>query len=225
MSRTVEEPSVARIGLALRIERASLREATEVIVKNHYLRRGRTMAQMPYWITLDGARCGVVLYALPRLSSRTPKFDNHSPMQLLELARMWIAPEFQAHQVMDSQGYPHSFPVATRAIAMTIKRVRQDWYGKYPHLPEPRAIVAWSDTTRHSGTIYRASNFRHVGQSGGVGHRSNRRPNGGSDQLRDDYLHVKDAYMHSFRRALSASQREAALSAWADARPRRRTRG
>jgi hypothetical protein len=44
------------------LEIANLKEATEVIVKNHYLHRGRTMAQIAYWISLDNRRRGVVLY-------------------------------------------------------------------------------------------------------------------------------------------------------------------
>jgi hypothetical protein len=206
------------------LEDAPLGEATDMIVQNHYLRRGRTMAQLPYWITFDGVRCGVLLFALPRMSSRSPKFDGHSPMQLIELARMWIDPAVQLRSVFDSEGNEHSLPVASRAIALALRRVRQDWIGKYPHLPEPKAVVAWSDTTRHTGTIYKACNFRHVGTSGGVGHRNNRRPNGGSDQLRADYLHVKDAYFLPFDRELSRSERESALAHWEGRRPVRRAR-
>ena len=69
-----------RIGLEI----ANLQEATKVIVENHYLHRGRTMGQIAYWVTLDGQRCGVLLFALPRLSV---KFRGHGPMNLVELAR------------------------------------------------------------------------------------------------------------------------------------------
>lgn len=207
------------------LEDAPLGEATNMIVQNHYLRRGRTMAQLPYWITFDGVRCGVLLFALPRMSSRSPKFDGHSPMQLIELARLWIDPAVQLRSVLDRAGKEHSLPIASRAIGLALRRVRQDWIGKYPHLPEPKAVVAWSDTTRHTGTIYKACNFRHVGTSGGVGHRNNRRPNGGSDQLRADYLHVKDAYFLPFDRQLSRSERESAFAHWEGRRPVRRARG
>lgn len=195
-----------------------------MIVANHYLRRGRTMAQLPYWITYDGVRCGVLLFALPRLSSRSAKFESHSPMELIELARMWIDPVFQQRTVIDRAGSAHSLPIASRAIALSIQKVRQDWHGKYPHLPMLRAVVAWSDTTLHAGTVYRASNFRHVGTSGGVGHRNTRRPNGGRDQLHPDYLNVKDAYLYSFSRVLTERQRMDAIVAWEGRRPPRRVR-
>lgn len=195
-----------------------------MIVEHHYLRRGRTMAQLPYWITYDGVRCGVLLYALPRLSSKSAKFGSHGPMELIELARMWIDPVVQQRNVVDRAGSIHSLPIASRAIALSIQRVRQDWHGKYPHLPALRAVVAWSDTTLHAGTVYRASNFRHVGTSGGVAHRNTRRPNGGRDQLHADYLNVKDAYLYSFPRAITERQRKEAIAAWEGRRPTRRVR-
>src|SRR6185312_10091 len=81
----IEGPLRSRVTLSI----APLKEATEVIVKNHYLHRGRTMAQIAYWIELDGDRCGVLLYSYPRMSV---KFHGYGPMQLVELARMWLDP-------------------------------------------------------------------------------------------------------------------------------------
>ena len=46
---------------------ADLKKATEVIVKNHYLQRGRNMAQIPYLKLLDGAK--------PK-----PRWDAPSPL-------------------------------------------------------------------------------------------------------------------------------------------------
>ncbi len=50
-----------RVGLRI----ANLKQATEVIVRNHYLHRGRTMAQLPYWIrwTMSGRGAAVRLSA------------------------------------------------------------------------------------------------------------------------------------------------------------------
>lgn len=47
------------------LEIANLKEATALIVEKHYLHRGRTMAQLPYWILLDGRRVGVLLLPCP----------------------------------------------------------------------------------------------------------------------------------------------------------------
>ena len=175
------------------------------------------MAQMPYWISLDGARIGVLLFALPRLSVT---YQGHGPMNLIELARMWIDPEAQGQRVTDSVGREHTLAIATCAIGMAVRRIRQDWHGKYPHLPDIEACVSWADDVHHEGTIYRASNFEEIGKSGGSLHGNTHRPNGGRDHLHQDYRHIKTAFIHRYRRALSDGQRLRARAAWDSRRPR-----
>jgi hypothetical protein len=177
------------------LEPAVLREATAVIIEHHYLHRGRTMGQLPYWITVDGVRAGVLLFALPRLSVT---YHGYRPMQLLELARLWIDPAYQGQQVTDRHGRPHTLPVASRAIGLALRRVRQDWTAKYPRLPPIRAIVSWADTEHHEGTVYRAANFREAGRSGGTLHGRAHRRNGGRDQAHPDYLHQKTAFLYAY---------------------------
>ncbi|WP_445407706.1 Mom family adenine methylcarbamoylation protein [Symbiobacterium terraclitae] len=177
------------------LEIANLKEATEVIVRYHYLHRGRTMAQLPYWITFNRCRVGVLLFSLPRLSV---PFCGYPPMQLLELARMWLSPQVQRRFIVDSKGRRHSLSVASCAIAKALKRCRTDWESKYPHLPPIRAVVSWADMTRHKGVVYKAANFRLVGISGGTSHGSARRKTGGRDKLHPDYLHAKIAFVYPF---------------------------
>ena len=196
---------------------ADLKEATALIVEKHYLHRGRTMAQMPYWITLDGQRVGVLLFALPRLSV---PYQGHGPMNLIELARMWIDPEAQGQRVTDSTGREHTLAIATCAIGIALRQIRQDWHGKYPHLPSIEACVSWADDEHHEGTIYRAANFEEVGKSGGSMHGNATRPNGGRDQLNQDYAHVKTAFIHHYKRSLSEAQKADARAAWDELRPR-----
>lgn len=193
------------------LEVANLKEATEVIVKNHYLHRGRTMAQLPYWINLDGERSGVLLFALPRFSV---EYQGYGPMNLLELARMWLNPKVQGMRVTDSDGNEHAFSVASCAVGAALRRVRQDWYGKYPHLPYPLAVVSWADDVHHEGTIYRATNFREVGKSGGSFHGNGSRPNGGQNQLNEDYLHVKTAFLYEYAKPLGLSELKQAYEEW-----------
>ena len=50
--------------------------------------------------------------------------------------------------------------VASCAMGKSIKRVKTDWYMKYPNLPKIDAIISWSDDKRHKGTIYKSSNFQ-----------------------------------------------------------------
>jgi hypothetical protein len=220
LTRSVAPPLVIsgrlrdRVGLTV----ANLKEATEVIVKNHYLHRGRTMAQMPYWVCLDGERVGVLLYALPRMSV---KFQGYSPMALIELARMWLDPSVQGSVVTGSDGQEHAFSVATCAVGASLRRIRQDWHGKYPHLPIIEACVSWADEVHHEGTIYKASNFTEVGRSGGALHGRAQRPNGGRDQAHADYLHTKKAYIFRWPKPVNGKVLLAAEEEWSSIRPKR----
>lgn len=212
-----EDPGETPRNLSSRVDLAiaDLAEATSLIVRNHYLHRGRTMAQMPYWVLLDGERVGVILYAYPRLSV---KFQGFHPMELAELARMWLDPKVQGLRVVDSKGREHAFAVATCAVANSLRRIRTDWHGKYPHLPDVLAVVSWADQEHHEGTIYRASNFVEIGTSGGTLHGSRLRPNGGHDQLNPDYRHLKTSFLYRFSRVLTRAQRERAVADWAPLR-------
>lgn len=217
VARSSESEIGARLAGRVELELADLRQATDMIVHNHYLHRGRTMAQMPYWVTLDRARIGVVLYAYPRMSV---KYQGYHPMDMVELARMWLHPSVQGLRVVDSQGREHAFAVATCAVAKSLRRIRSDWHGKYPHLPDVLAVVSWADQEHHEGTIYRASNFVEVGTSGGSLHGSRLRPNGGHDQLNPDYRHLKTAFLYRFARALTQAQKQRANDFWKWLRPR-----
>ena len=212
------EAAVPRLRERIDLEVANLKEATEVIVKNHYLHRGRTMGQLPYWIRFDGERRGVLLFALPRMSVT---YHGYGPMNLIELARMWLDPSVQGERIVDSRGNEHTLAVATCAVGMSLRRIRQDWHGKYPHLPEILACVSWADDVHHEGTIYRAANFEEMGKSGGSLHGNARRANGGRDQLNPDYAHVKTAFLYRFGRVLSAHQKRDAFEAWETLRPKR----
>ena len=215
----LHRPEMLTVPLRDRIflEVANLKKATALIVKNHYLHRGRTMAQMPYWIMLDGERVGVLLFALPRLSV---PYQGYGPMNLIELARMWIDPDVQGQRVKDSIGREHTLAIATCAIGMALRQIRQDWHGKYPHLPDVQASVSWADDEHHEGTIYRAANFEEVGKSGGALHGNASRPNGGRDQLNQDYRHTKTAFIYRYRRSLSEAEKAKARKGWTSLRPR-----
>ena len=200
----------ARLRSRLSLDVANLKEATAVIVKEHYLHRGRTMAQMPYWIALDGERVGVLLFSYPRLSV---EYQGHQPMNLVELARMWVDPSVQGKSVTDSSGLSHTLPIASCAVGMALRRIRQDWHGKYPHLPLVEACVSWADDTHHEGVIYRASNFIETGKSGG-----SLPGKGRKNHL--DYLHSKTAFIWRWPRDLTKTQKEDAKKTWQALRSR-----
>lgn len=178
------------------LEIANLKEATALIIEKHYLHRGRTMAQLPYWVQLDGARVGVILFAYPRMSV---PYQGYGPMELLELARMWIDPSFQEIRIQDSNEKEHTFPIASCAIGKALRRIQNDWQNKYLRLPSVRACVSWADDTYHEGIIYRAANFREVGKTGRRSLRTGRRSDGGRIKPHPDLLHQKTAFLYSLR--------------------------
>jgi len=166
------------------------------------------MAQLPYWVIMDDVPVGVLLFSLPRLSV---PLDGIPPMNILELARIWLSPDVQGQQLKDSQGRVHATSAASCGVGKALRRVRQDWYKKYPHMPDIYAVVSWADTEHHEGTIYRAANFGEMGRSGGSMHGNRQRPNGGRDQWNVDYAHVKTRFIYHFKKLLTQSQKERLL--------------
>lgn len=130
------------------------------------------------------------------------KFCGYDPMNLLELARMWVAPSVQNLGTTDSEGKVHVFSVASCAVGLSLRQCRQDWADKYPKLPAIEAVVSWADLEHHEGVVYRATNFREVGTSGGTFHGHTLRRNGGRDQLHADYRHEKRAFLYEYRKAV-----------------------
>ncbi|HEX8139331.1 MAG TPA: hypothetical protein VF544_17345 [Pyrinomonadaceae bacterium] len=199
------DPAAGKLSKRVSLKIADLKQATRIIVYYHYLHRGRTMAQLPYWIFVDNVPVGVILYSFPRLS--VPLFGI-PPMNLLELARMWLSPDVQGRLIMDSEGNHHALSVASCAVAESLRRVQKDWYAKYPALPDVLAIISWADNVHHEGVIYRACNFEEKGQSGGSMHGNRNRPNGGRDQLNSDYVHTKTTFLYRFNGRLPQSAKQ-----------------
>ena len=83
-------------------------------------------------------RLGVISYSLPRISNQV---DGIEPMNLLELARLWIHPSVQNLNYEDRNGKSHSLSIASCAMGKSIKRVKTDWYIKYPNLPKIDAVL------------------------------------------------------------------------------------
>ena len=184
-----------KLSKRLTLEIADLKESSKIIKHHHYLHRGRTMSQLPYWICIDGEKVGVLLYSLPRVSN---PIDGIEPMKLLELARLWINPSVQNLTYEDRNGKSHSLPVASCAMGKSIKRVRNDWEMKYPNLPGIDAIVSWCDDTRHEGTIYKSSNFKVTGKSGGNYHGAGKRKDSGNQIHHKDYKNIKTRFLYKF---------------------------
>jgi len=203
------DPNAARLSSRLKLEIANLKEATRIIVYCHYLHRGRTMAQLPYWILLDQRPVGVLLFSLPRLSV---PLQGLPPMNILELARMWLSPDVQGGALTDSSGRKHAVSVASCAVGKALACVRQDWYRRYPHMPDIYAVASWADQVHHEGTVYRAANFVERGTSGGSMHGNRRRANGGRDQWNLDYAHPKTLFLYEYPKPLTNSEKRRLVS-------------
>jgi len=190
------DPSKGKLSKRLTLKIADLKESNLIIIKHHYLHRSRTMSQLSYWICIDEIPVGVILYSLPRINVPV---DGIEPMKLLELARLWIHPSVQNLSYEDRNGKSHSLPVASCGMGKSLRRIRKDWKEKYPSLPEVDAIVSWSDDERHKGTIYRSSNFKETGKSGGNLHGTGtKRKEGGYYRLNKDFRHIKTRFLYKF---------------------------
>ena len=189
------DPSQLKLSKRLTLEIAPLKESSLIIIHHHYLHRTRTMSQLPYWIFIDGIPVGVLLYSLPRINV---PIDGIEPMRLLELARMWIHPSVQNLSYEDRNGKSHSLSVASCAMGKSMRRIKKDWKMKYPSLPEIDAIISWSDDKRHKGTIYKSSNFKVSGKSGGNSHGNGKRKDSGNYIPHKDFRHIKTRFLYKF---------------------------
>lgn len=198
----------------VKLVRAIPGDANRYFAERHYLHRGRTTAQVAYWILFDVdddaaaaldrkearpatspaawqiggvAIAGALLYALPRVSA--PRLYGYHPMELLELARLFLEPE--------TPGGKNPRMLASIALGRAMRRLFFDWRATYPQLPAPKAVVSWADTTMHEGAIYLAAGFVHVGDTEGErGTGSRRVASGKRSTIRHhDLAHPKHAYV------------------------------
>jgi len=86
--------------------------------------------------------------------------------------------------------------LASKLLAMTTRRVAQDWMHRYGY--RPVLLETFVETQRFAGTCYRAANWTHVGQTQGRGK---------LDSTHQTSLPVKDIWLYPldkrFRRSLS----------------------
>ena len=188
-------PSKGKLSKRLTLKIAPLKESNLVIIHHHYLHRSRTMSQLPYWICIDDIPVGVILYSMPRVNV---PIDGIEPMKLLELARLWIHPSVQNLSYEDRNGKSHSLSVASCAMGKSLRRIKKDWYMKYPNLPKIDAVISWSDDKRHKGTIYKSSNFKVTGKSGGNSHGAGKRKDSGNYLPHKDFKNVKTRFLYKY---------------------------
>ena len=158
-------------------------DVRKILEKRHYLRRARTGRQINYAILIDGVVDGVITYAYPMMSA---DLEGVPSDELLEFARLYLA-----------SNIPHS---ASCAIGKSLRRIQKDWATLYPDAKIPRLVVSWSDTTRHTGTVYKAANFEWLRRSRGVPPGNAATSKRGARVSHDDYNHDKDCWIYWFKK-------------------------
>ena len=194
------DPTTGKLSDRISLELAPLNTATRVVVYHHYLHRCRTMAQMAYWIMVDNIKVGVLLFSYPRLSS---PIDGIAPLNMLELARVWVHDSVQNSAVKDSGGNSHTVPILSSSISKALKRIRSDWHEKYNKSPDIDAILSYTDTQTHDGTIYRASNFSDLGECKNASTGNSKMSDGTTRVYRKDYSSVKRLFIYKFMKRLT----------------------
>ncbi len=166
-----------RVSVAL-AERA---DVLSVLKHKHYLGRGRVGRQLNYLVYLDGVVEGVITFAYPMMSADLEGIPSD---ELVEFARLSLA-----------HNPPH---VASCAIGKVLRRVKTDWSTRFPDAKPLRAVVSWSDSTRHVGTVYKAANFRFVRRCRGAYHGNAATSKRGVREKHGDYNHDKDCWLYMF---------------------------
>lgn len=181
----IELPNLSQ---KIEVVRAPMKWANWISEKHHYLGRPIPPRARPlgYAIVFDGDCVGMLTVATPNfVRMRYPithekacqplfGFDNSlSHWQVLVLSRLWLHPVIQHMKVRDSGGRSHTFPLASASISKLLRRVQFDWLEAHPpiHQDDPyhiRLILSYSDQGQgHTGGVYKAAGFEHLGVSRG----------------------------------------------------------
>jgi hypothetical protein len=142
------------------IDRVTKSEAAELLLRFHYLKDISKGFKSGYNYGLYkkndfsplniGGIQGVCIFTglpVPEIAKGAFGLERNEQQGLFELSRLCIHPDTQ-------QG---EYNITSWFVSKAIKRLRKD--------TEVKAIISYADSDHHSGTIYRACNFRYCGLS------------------------------------------------------------
>ena len=142
------------------IDRVSKSEAADLLLRFHYLKDISKGFKSGYNYGLYknndfsplniGGIQGVCIFTglpVPEIAKGAFGLERNEQQGLFELSRLCIHPDTQ-------QG---EYNITSWFVSKAIKRLRKD--------TEVKAIISYADSDHHSGTIYRACNFRYCGLS------------------------------------------------------------
>lgn len=138
-----EPPAVSRYSDAVRTEGLSVvaltsGEATQLVVKHHYLHR-RPPISWSFGLMDEQGVAGVVTFGTPASRHLQMSACPTNPGVVCELNRLWVSDDLPQN-------------AESWFVARALKK-----------LP-PRIVVSYADTTHgHYGYVYRALNFRYAG--------------------------------------------------------------
>jgi hypothetical protein len=142
------------------IDRVSKSEAADLLLRFHYLKDISKGFKSGYNYGLYknndfsplniGGIQGVCIFTglpVPEIAKGAFGLERHEQQGLFELSRLCIHPDTQ-------QG---EYNITSWFVSKAIKRLRNE--------TEVKAIISYADSDHHSGTIYRACNFKYCGLS------------------------------------------------------------
>ena len=142
------------------IDKVSKKEAEELLLKYHYLKDISKGFKSGYNYGLFkkndfcplkiGGLLGVIIFTglpVPEIAQGAFGLERNEQQGLFELSRLCIHP--------DTQSVEHN--ITSWFVSRSIRQLRKD--------TEVKAIISYADSDFHSGTIYRACNFKYCGLS------------------------------------------------------------
>ena len=140
------------------IDKVSKKQADEIILKYHYLKdiskgykSGKNYGLFKHndFSPLNiGGLLGVVIFTglpVPEIAVGAFGLNRDEQQGLFELSRLCIEPVTQSQE----------YNITSWFVSRAIRQLRKD--------TEVKAIISYADSDHHTGTIYRACNFKYAG--------------------------------------------------------------
>jgi hypothetical protein len=140
------------------IDKVSKKQAEDLLLQYHYLKDISKSFKSGYNYGLFkhndfsplniGGVLGVCIFTglpVPEIAKGAFELERHEQQGLFELSRLCIRPDTQSSE----------YNITSWFVSKAIRQLRRD--------TEVKAILSYADNDFHSGTIYRACNFKYYG--------------------------------------------------------------
>ena len=140
------------------IDKVSKKQAEDLLLKYHYLKDISKSFKSGYNYGLFehndfcplniGGLQGICIFTglpVPEIAKGAFGLERHEQQGLFELSRLCIDPNTQSCE----------YNITSWFVSRAIRQLRKD--------TEVKAIISYADSSHHTGTIYRACNFKYAG--------------------------------------------------------------